>query len=337
MVLGAMAQPPKVMRVEGGHKGGTVVDSVLFLADSLQKDSIINARLLADSLQKDSLLQVKAYNDSLRSIKFRLTKDTMKAGNHLLLSFVPGMGQIYNRQFWKAPVFVGAMAGFATGGVLMNKQYKRTEQMWRDASSIGEPSTTLNSLQRKMYSQRTLTTVMYAMAGVSYLYSVADATFNYRGEMSHIRKATTLAALFPGAGFFYTKTYWRLPIYYGGFAVTAAVIDYNNRYYQRFKTAYELVVDNDPDTVDEFGGIYSATVLKNARDAYRRNRDFGIICTAAVYLLSVIDTYVIATLKNWDISEDLSVVVEPKVFSTPNSPQQFLNPSGAGMSLRVRF
>ncbi len=332
------AQPPILTKIEGGRRAGVDVDSVMLVADSLRRDSILTARAIRDSLKMDSVQYAKYVSDSLRKAnRFNLTRDTLTPGALLGLSFVPGLGQVYNRQYWKTPTFVGLMGGFVAGGAIFGDAYSQTQVKWQESVNIDPESAQTTSLRKQMYDQQSASTIFYAMAGATYLYSIADATFNFRGNMSHIRKATTLAAIFPGAGFFYTGTYWRIPIYYGGFAVTASVIDFNNRYYERFKTAYNIVTDGDPTTVDEFGGRYSADVLKNARDGYRRNRDFGIICTAAIYLLSVIDTYVIATLKNWDVSPDLSVMVTPTVFNQTITSPALSMPTGAGLSLRLSF
>ncbi len=307
----------------------------MLMLDSLRKDSALYATFKADSLQKDSIAQAKALKDSLRKNRhFSLTRDTISAGAHFALSLVPGMGQIYNRQYWKAPVFVGMMGGFAAGGVVYGNKYTETKQLWQNALNSGASDKEVGALSERMYAEQSASTIFYAMAGASYLYSLADATYNFRGNTTHIAKATTLAALFPGAGFFSTRTYWRIPIYYGGFAVMGSVIDYNNRYYERFKTAYILLEDGNPDTVDEFGGRFSADVLKNARDSYRRNRDFGIIVMAGIYILSIIDTYVTATLKNWDVSPDLSVV--PVLFDEQIGSSGSL-PTGAGLSMQIRF
>ncbi|MFI3288180.1 MAG: DUF5683 domain-containing protein [Rikenellaceae bacterium] len=335
VVLQSVAQPPTLTRVRGGVKAGTEVDSLLFELDSLRKDSVLYAKYREDSLQKDSVLQRKLLRDSLRKHdRFSLTEDTISPPLHLLMSFVPGLGQVYNKQYWKAPTFVGLMGGFAAGGAIFGNQYSKTEAKWQAAVNAGADQADIDALQLEMYDHQSASTIFYALAGVTYLYSIADATYNYRGDMTHIRKATVLAALFPGAGFFYTRTYWRIPIYYGGLAVMGCVIDYNNRYYQRFKTAYNLVADGDDTTIDEFNGRFSSDVLKNARDSYRRNRDFGIIAMAGVYLLSVIDTYVIATLKNWDVSPDLAIT--PTLFNEQLGYTSSV-PSGVGLSLQVKF
>ena len=105
----------------------------------------------------------------------------------------------------------------------------------------------------------------------------------------------------------------------GGMASMVYVVDWNNRGFQRFKTAYALRADFDlnpgnyPDgeSKDEFRGRYSATYLKNLRDSYRRNRDLCLILTAALYAFQAIDAHVDAHLKDFDVSDDLTVRLDP--------------------------
>lgn len=157
------------------------------------------------------------------------------------------------------------------------------------------------------------------MAIASYLYFIGDAVLNFESsEVTKVNRATTLSTIFPGAGQIYNKSYWRVPIIVGGIATTIYTIDWNNRGYQRFRTAYSLRVDydNNPDkypngAADEFHGAYSATFLKNLKNSYRRNRDMCILLTAGVYLLQIMDAHVDSHLQDFDISDDLSMNFEP--------------------------
>lgn len=272
--------------------------------------------------------------------RFRITQDTIGAGKHTILSLVaPGFGQVYNRQAWKLPILYGGVGGFLTGGILFGQKHKTYKAEYQRTVDLRLPPEMQKRARARMRSAGSGSTLMYAMAGATYLYFVSDAVFNYRGPVDPVRKATTLAAVFPGMGFVYTKTYWRIPIYYGGFIALATVIDYNNRNYQRYKTAYDALTDGNPSTVDEFNGRYSPELLSRVRSAYRRDRDLAIIGMAAAYLLSVVDTYVIASLKNWDVDEDLSVRVEPTMIDTrfngrPMSPSQG---NSYGLAVKLRF
>ncbi|WP_298064887.1 DUF5683 domain-containing protein [uncultured Rikenella sp.] len=272
--------------------------------------------------------------------RFRITQDTIAAGKHTILSLVaPGFGQIYNRQAWKLPILYGGVGGFLTGGILFHNKYKTYKAEYQRTVDLRLPPDIQKRARTRMRNAGSGQTLMYAMAGATYLYFVADAVFNYRGPVDPVRKATTLAAVFPGMGFVYTKTYWRLPIYYGGFIALATVVDYNNRNYQRYKAAYDAMTDGNPSTIDEFNGRYSPELLSRVRSAYRRDRDLAIIGMAAAYLLSVVDTYVIASLKNWDVDENLSVRIEPTQIDTRFNGRT-LSPSQGnsyGLAVRLRF
>jgi hypothetical protein len=173
----------------------------------------------------------------------------------------------------------------------------------------------------------------------SYLYFIGDAAVNYStNEVSSVTKATTLSLICPGAGQIYNKSYWRVPIVVGGFASTIYCIDWNNRGYQRFKKAYRLRADYDqnpdlyPDgSPDEFKGRYASSFLKNLRNSYRRNRDLCIILTAGVYLLQILDAHVDAHLQDFDISDDLTMNVEPYFDYTSVGTQPVY---GVNMSLK---
>lgn len=296
----------------------------------------------ADSLRQTATERRLSAADSavLFKKRFRITEDTLAAGKQTILSLVaPGFGQIYNRQAWKLPILYGGVGGFLTGGILFGNRHRTYRAEYQQTVDLRLPPEAQKRARTRMRNAGSGATLMYAMAGATYLYFVSDAVFNYRGPVDPVRKATTLAAVFPGMGFVYTKTYWRIPIYYGGFIALATVIDYNNRNYQRYRTAFDALTDGNPSTVDEFNGRYSPELLARVRSAYRRDRDLAIIGMAAAYLLSVVDTYVIASLKNWDVDENLSVRVEPTMIDTrfngrPASPSQGNNLYGLAVKLR---
>ena len=52
---------------------------------------------------------------------------------------------------------------------------------------------------------------------------------------------------------------------------------------------------------------------------YRRYRDYSIVATAAVYLLQVIDANVFAYMHDFEVTEDLTMHVEPALISPYNA------------------
>ena len=120
-------------------------------------------------------------------------------------------------------------------------------------------------------------------------------------------------------------------------------IDWNNRSYQRFTKAYRRVADYEnnrdlyPDgPVDEFRGRYSASYLRDLRNNHRRNRDLCIIITGAIYVLQILDAHVDAHLQDYDISDDLSMNLEPLVDYT-FVPAQGSNRPVFGFNLSINF
>ena len=294
------------------------------------RDSIRN--IGATRLHRDSMIISKG--DSItpdgRRIRFNskgevrkpLISDSMGLSRMCWLSVpIPGFGQIYNKQYWKLGVLYPVVGGATTMFALEHKKYKplkvEYDQYLIDHGYMRTPE--LDAIQTKMIRHNTRQQIYAGIAIAAYIYFIGDAAINYStNEVSSIKKATTLSTICPGAGQIYNKSYWRVPIVIGGLASTIYTIDWNNRGYQRFKTAYNLRVDyeNNPDkypggSADEFRGAYSSTFLKNLKDSYRRNRDMCILLTAGVYILQIVDAHVDAHLKDFDISDDLAVNVEP--------------------------
>lgn len=135
-------------------------------------------------------------------------------------------------------------------------------------------------------------------------------------------KATWLALVIPGGGQIYNRKYWKLPIFYGGFAGCAYALTWNNKMYKDYSAAYKDAANGNftSSTITDLlppGYKYSESqlteTLRKRKDTYRRYRDLSIFAFIGVYLLSVVDAYVDAELSNFDIGPDLSMRVEPAV------------------------
>ena len=135
-------------------------------------------------------------------------------------------------------------------------------------------------------------------------------------------KATWLALVIPGGGQLYDRKYWKLPIFYGGFAGCAYALTWNSKMYKDYSTAYKDAMNGNMQSssiTDLLPPGYKISetqlkeLLRKRKDTYRRYRDLSIFAFIGVYLLSVIDAYVDAELSNFDITPDLSMKVEPAV------------------------
>ena len=147
-------------------------------------------------------------------------------------------------------------------------------------------------------------------------------------------RAVWLGAVLPGAGQIYNRSYWKLPIVYGGLMGCVYAVTWTNTQYMGYKEAYRDIyydiqngsVSDSPDksynailpegyTINSMGGAQAyQNRLKEWQNASLRNRDMSILITIAVYALSLVDAYVDAQLFDFDISNDLSINVNPQIY-----------------------
>ncbi len=272
--------------------------------------------------------------------------DSMSLSKVCWLSTVlPGYGQVYNKQYWKLPILYGTVGTGLALFINENRKFKplkRAYDAYTDVSLSRTPE--LDALQTKMIRSNTRRQLYLGITIASYIYFIGDAAVNYStNDVSNVKKATTLACIFPGAGQIYNRSYWKVPFVVGGFASMIYCIDWNNRGFQRFKKAYNLLADyeQNPDKypngpTDEFQGRYSASYIKNMRDNFRRNRDLCIIISGALYALQIIDAHVDAHLKDYDISDDLTMNLEPLV-DYPYIPSMNANRPVFGFNMSLKF
>lgn len=131
-------------------------------------------------------------------------------------------------------------------------------------------------------------------------------------------KATMYSALIPGMGQVYNKKYWKLPIIYGLTGVFIYAFDFNNDNYNKYKNAYADITSGK---IETFEG-YTETQVSRLKDNFQRSRDLNVIVLAGIYLLNVVDATVDAHLFDYDISQDLSINIQPalnKTFDNKNT------------------
>jgi hypothetical protein len=133
-------------------------------------------------------------------------------------------------------------------------------------------------------------------------------------------KATRRSAIIPGWGQAYNHQYWKIPIVYGALAIPAATFVYNNKWYQKTKLAYEIVVDTqtnryneiDPRLiVKETGQPLDAQSLQFYRNEFRKNRDYSVLFFLIAWGVNIVDATVSGHLKDFDVSDNLSMHLQP--------------------------
>ncbi|GAB4417200.1 MAG: hypothetical protein OHK0039_27260 [Bacteroidia bacterium] len=117
----------------------------------------------------------------------------------------------------------------------------------------------------------------------------------------------------PGWGQVYNRGYWKIPVFYLGYAAAGWWINYSQQQYLRYRRNYYCAVGVENCTVEPQLAGLDATGLRNRRNQFRQYRDYGIIGLAGWHLLQVVEAYIDAHLNDFDVSEDLSYRVVPTV------------------------
>ena len=250
-------------------------------------------------------------------------KDSLTAGYFFLGSAIlPGVGQIYNRDYWKVPVLYTGIAAGVLGGIQFNVQYQKTGEdkyrIYRNASYIG--------------------------AGLFYWGQLMDGIICYKTDFRPPvpAKSTIYSALLPGLGQAYNGDYWKIPIWWGGLAACAYFYHMNDMQYKRFKYIYQLT--KHPQETGYVGTITDQQA-EWYRDRYRRYRDYSIIATILVYALNIVDANVFAYMADFDVNDNIaSLQIEPGVIE-PLTPQTAyfadvqhngMQP-GLGLNMQLKF
>ena len=150
-------------------------------------------------------------------------------------------------------------------------------------------------------------------------------------------RASKLSAILPGAGQVYNKQSWKVPIIYAGAGALIYSMSWNNKYYQKYLTAYKLDSDTSSATNSEFNGLYSVDNLIVLKDYYRRNRDFSAIGLVLLYTANIVDAYVYGQFFNFDVSDDLSLQVKPYVVPNITNYQTGAWTSTAGLNIQLKL
>lgn len=327
-----------------------LIDSLIVAREGLaQEDTTAIATMQGriDSLttRRDTLLPKVLATDSLAVGADSLAADTLKKERYNWLfrdslsfslvtaasAVLPGFAQLYEEKYWKIPVEYAAISLPILAGLKQDKLYRQYKTEYDVMKA--NPNTTQadrTPVQTKMLKHQNYRTLLWGAAVASYMGFLVDGVMNYPSDLSHIQKATTLSLVCPGAGQIYNGSYWKVPIVVAGLASMVYVIDWNQRGYDRFKTAYDLATDGDDNTVGEFPNT-SEESLRSIKNSYRRNRDLAIIGTVAVYLVQVADAHIDAHMQAYDISDNLSMEVRPQITQTAG-PDGLTNNLGFSMS-----
>ena len=144
--------------------------------------------------------------------------------------------------------------------------------------------------------------------------------------MKDPKKAAIYSSIIPGLGQVYTKQYWKVPIIYAGLNTSAYYINENHNQYTLYKQTY--INRTNGDYFDSLE--YTNQDLLTLTTHYRRNTEISILLFTLTYILNIVDASVNAHLFEYNINEDLSMVLEPIYLSLANT-----NITGVAISIKL--
>ena len=148
-------------------------------------------------------------------------------------------------------------------------------------------------------------------------------------------KAMWMSAALPGLGQVYNKQAWKIPIIYAGAAGVTyfAITNYQGK--EKFRKEYINRQNGNTDALLERYVNYPDANIYSIYQSYNRNFQLSIIVGGLFYVLNIIDAYVYGHLFDFEINDDLSLVLRPNVdfFSYGEG----FSTCATGLTLHVRF
>jgi len=175
----------------------------------------------------------------------------------------------------------------------------------------------LIGLQVNCWSQDT--TVNKAMLSPTGKVDSSKASITDTVKHHNPKLATKYSAMLPGLGQAYNKQYWKIPIIYGVLAIPVSTFIYNNDLYNKTKFGYTALIKqkngdaSDVSKIDPTLKGLSIGSMQSYRNIFRRDRDYSILWFLIAWGVNVVDATVSGHLKEFDVSNNLSLRIEPTI------------------------
>jgi hypothetical protein len=139
------------------------------------------------------------------------------------------------------------------------------------------------------------------------------------------RRATLYSAILPGAGQFYNKKYWKIPIVFAAIGIPAYLYFDNKKIYN--EAQYALVVTINGSKGDSLNNVSpdflplvqsgNTSAIINVRNQARTYEDYSVLFFLLFYGLNIVDATVDAHLKDFNVNSDLSFRIKPMIMPGP--------------------
>jgi hypothetical protein len=149
--------------------------------------------------------------------------------------------------------------------------------------------------------------------------------------------------ILPGWGQYYNRHAWKIPFVYTGYGAFGFLIYTSNTNYKDYQRAYRIRIQRDEQglQITEADSLFMLEVsiyetsapsnLKSRRIEFRSQRDRYILMVIGYHLIQTLEAYITAHLRDLDVSDDLSLRIEPGII------RGAYGMPGAGLGLTLRF
>ncbi|MFN0049474.1 MAG: DUF5683 domain-containing protein, partial [Cytophagales bacterium] len=163
--------------------------------------------------------------------------------------------------------------------------------------------------------------------------------------------ASIASIIVPGLGQVYNGKFWKVPIFLSIMGTFGYFVYENNRQYQDFRNAYIYLNEKDPVSFDDISREEAITNYNSIREKYenfilpfdtlpnsraanlmaanrdfsRRNRDWMAVFFLLTYVCNIMDASVDAHFANFDVSDKLSMKIQPTFMAINGTPQVGIN------------
>lgn len=163
-------------------------------------------------------------------------------------------------------------------------------------------------------------TAQYDVVGLDTVPDQADTVLTLK-ELNRSPRRALLWSIIPGGGQVYNRAWWKVPIVYGGLLGIVAVADFNQAQYNRVVTALEARCLGDGNVIqipfaecvpreNELSELPTQGLI-NSRNGANRRRQTAFFLILAGYVMQSVEAFTDAHLREFDISDDLSLQLGP--------------------------
>jgi len=151
-------------------------------------------------------------------------------------------------------------------------------------------------------------------------------------QPAHSATKAAYLSILPGLGQVYNKKYWKVPIIYAALGTATYFFFDNNTQYKLYRDAYIGRIDDD--TTNNFiMPDYTTEDLRQLKNYHWKYRDMSALIFIGLWALNVLDAAVDAHLYSFDISDDLSLRIQPEV----GMPMGFRKSATYGFNIALKF